>query len=196
MIDDGYTKDFKGVPYRSLTAEGRRQADRLFNREGVDSLIEFLSSSPRTFGSFDSEDHQGQLYRLVMENPDEDEDAENLSVGIELLLKHPLLGLRSCEVCQEFWFDEETGLVSEGEDGPRKRIPQAKVACETNIGCMRGHHESPIELSLKNKQTWEFYLARRHAGLTDEERQCSVLQKNWRIIGTLIEQHGLPKFYR
>jgi hypothetical protein len=196
MIDDGYTYPYvNGIQYRSLGPPGRALVRGL--RDDLTVLEGFLWQPPRLFGATSDDLSDGDkcnLFDLMMNADTEDYDLKNLKSGVELFLQHPMLGLRSCQLCRKYWYDEDSYTVVTDHDGrPKTRPEHAPVACETGTGCLKGHHSDPIELSEKNKQAWRHYLNWRHVGLPDIDKQCPVLRKNWEIMGTLVERHGLPR---
>ena len=196
MIDDGYTQEWNGLSFRPLTPRNQAKIRQLANGGCLDELESFLWKPPFVFADHElSDQEKNELLVLLMEQYSED-DAENLKDGVKFLLTNPLLAIRSCETCLAYWFNEETGLVVQHGDEPVMRTSHAKPACETDRGCAKGHHENPVQvLSEKNRQAWEHYLEWRHTGLTDAMRECPILRENWKIIGTLVEAHGIPKFY-
>ena len=192
MIDDGYTYRYERFGYRKLVAEDRAKVRSLVNANSWEELDSFLWQPPRFFGESPSEEDRNALFARMMTNPDERVETENLKQSVHLMLTKPLLALRSCDLCQRWWFDEDTGSISRNEQGPILRPSHAKVSCETHSGCEKGTHENPIHFTAENKKAWEHYLMRRHSGLTDTERSCPIIQRNWRVIGNLVETHGIP----
>jgi len=193
MIDDGYTYRYQGYWYRKLVREDRAIVTSLVKEESWEELDLFLWHPPRFFGGTPNEDDRNFLFARMMSNPDERAETENLKRCVELMLTKPLLAHRSCDLCQRWWFDEDTGAIARNEQGPILRPSHAKVSCETHSGCEKGTHENPIQFTAENKKAWEHYLNFRHSGLTDTERSCPIIQRNWRVIGTLVEKHGIPE---
>ena len=197
MIDDGYTQEWESYHYRPLTQSGRDIVQRFVSADDWEGLGNFLWQQPRVFiesGRFPLPTEQrNRLFALMMSWETETTDLQNLKVGVELILTHPLLAMRTCEMCKTWWFDEDTGLVVQDERGPAKRPKHAVVACDSSIGCLKGHHSDPSSaLNEKNERAWKHFLDYRHVGLSEIERECPILRANWRVMGNLVEKHGLP----
>ncbi|MCP4507628.1 MAG: hypothetical protein GY826_14715 [Fuerstiella sp.] len=192
MIDDGYTIEWNGYQYRSLIGEGRTVVRQYVDNNGWEGLHSFLWKEPHLFGPWPKETDRTELFARMMEDTSV-EDVENLLAGITLLLTDPLLGLRSCAACKDWWFNQETGLVVlDDEDKPKRRKSFVPLACEDTIGCAKGHHSEPLELSEKNQKAWSHFLEWRHVGLPESARNCPIVRRNWKLMGNLVEQHGLP----
>lgn len=70
---------------------------------------------------------------------------------------HPEVAYRSCEDCQQWLYDLETGarIKSSGREVPRQ--PSNPPPCRTRRGCPKGTPEEPRSLSRKNLQAYWHY---------------------------------------
>ena len=80
-----------------------------------------------------------------------------------LLLRHPKLAKRSCEICKEYLFDEDTRLISLGRDNQPERRKDyggdlvCPPMCKTPKGCPKGTPENLLTLNKINEQCYEHY---------------------------------------
>jgi len=193
MINDGYTIHYPPFRYRPLLPESRQVVRDLAGRQKWYELETFLWREPFLFGKLPASDDDKKLLFLHMTtNSREGGDLENLKAGLQLFFENPMLGLRDCDLCQQWWFDHDTGLICQNANGPIRRPSHARVPCDTSAGCAKGHHENPLELSHRNKQAWKHFLEWRHIGLPDSHRQCPIVRRNWAIMGNMVEKYGLP----
>lgn len=104
--------------------------------------------------------------------------------GVELILYHPKVAYRSCQSCQEYLYDEDTGQVSIDRKfaTPRaeKRPAVMPPPCRTCIGCPKGTPENSRELSPKNRLAYEHYLQCRAVG--DFPKHDAIVRRNAAII--------------
>lgn len=190
MIEDGFTFSIGSHDFRPFT-HGRK----LFLRRIESTHAELYVVKSLNLQDVDFE-LQKAVFTAAMEW-DQNADLKNLHDGLLIALKSPLLHLRTCEVCKFYWFDEDTGKITKRGDGSLlKRLAGTPLPCETNTGCAKGHHTNPTELNERNRQAWQHYLRHRHSGLTDEERSDAIVQRNWEVIGNLVDQYGIPSIHR
>ena len=193
MIEDGFTQEYQGCYFRPLTSADKHQLELLHQQDDWIGIDEMLWKPPRFFviTKYPNEEDRTEIAKRMLEW-DDTADFENLKSGIEIALTRPLLSLRSCETCKDWWFDEDTGYISQNARGPIRRPSHAILACDTNTGCPKGHHTNPLELNERNQKAWKHFLEWRHVGLPDEHRRCSIIRQNWALMGNMIETHGLP----
>jgi len=72
-----------------------------------------------------------------------------------LLLLHPKVAYRSCEECERWQYNEETGQVEQFRGADLKRI--GKTACRTHKGCPVGTPENQQRLTEQNQAAYEHY---------------------------------------
>lgn len=82
--------------------------------------------------------------------------------GVLLLLRHPKVAYRSCEDCQKYAYNEETGQMMRqkyGQQLPVLRHPRDLPPCRVlSVGCPKGTPENPKSLSRKNQRAYYHYL--------------------------------------
>lgn len=193
MINDGFTQEYRGCVFRPLTTSDKETLERLHERDDWVGIDELLWSRPRFYSTteFPTSETKTEIAKRMLAY-DDGPDIANLKKSLEIALTHPLLSLRSCDMCRKWWFDEDTGYVCQNAGGPVKRPSYSILACDTNTGCPKGHHSHPIEMNERNQQAWKHFLEWRHVGLPDLHKQCSIVRQNWAIMGSMIEKHGLP----
>lgn len=186
MIDDGYTFTENGVHFRPLMDQQKREVDSAFRERNWDFLKRMFPGS--------DDDVRCRIFRRSMDW-DDAADMKNLRDSVHILLTKPLLGIRSCDVCKAWWFDEDTGKILLRGNKPARRPGYAKPLCESESQnkCLKGHYSNPIELNERNRICWQRFCEYRNTGLPDEWRQCPIVRATWRIMGELVEQHGFPE---
>ena len=191
MINDGFTFEHEGILFRPFTA-----AEKKFIRATPAPRREdFVTARLNLRGQHT--DRKCRVFQMAMDW-DQAADLKNLHASVRLMLLNPLLGLRSCDLCKKYWFDEDSGkIVMRGDTLlPRPKYATLRCEVEASDGCLKGHHSNPLELNERNKKAWRHFLANRHVGLTDTERSDPILKRNWQILGDLVEKHGLPDVYQ
>lgn len=191
MIDDGFTFEHEGVSFRPFTIEEKATIRAMHSQRREDVVTDRLDLRGQ------SNDRKCRVFRMAMDW-DQHADLKNLYQSVRLMLLNPLLGIRSCELCKKYWFDEDSGKIVMRGDELILRPRYATLRCEIteSDGCLKGHHSNPIELNDRNRKAWQHFLARRHVGLTETERTDPIVQKNWQILGDLVEKHGLSDVHR
>ena len=196
MIDDGYSEYFSdGVWFRRLLRHEVEEVARLMAEEGTDEAELFLFSPPRVFNPSRrkySDREKELLFQLLVENETEEEDFENLKQSGEIAFTDPLLFIRSCEVCHQFWMNHDTGKIVKSGEESLMRPPHVKVPCEAGVICKKGHHSNPLVFSKKNQKAWKFWLKWHRVGCPWMD---ATIQKHWDFFGTLKEKHGLPSVH-
>ena len=194
MIDDGLTAQYKNCYYRPLGKFGKELVFSAMLEGDWDGLDVFLWGPPHFIGdekSLTVTDKVKLWSGMVAPNQACSEKGfQELHDGLELFFRHPMLGIRDCDTCKKYWFDQDTGYVVMRGDEPLKRPDYAEVSCDTHAGCLKGHHTSPTTLSEVHQQILKHYLEWRHVGLDDESRQCPFVRRNWQIIADLVEEYG------
>ncbi len=84
----------------------------------------------------------------------------NLRDGVRLEALNPKLAKRSCDHCQEFWYDEKTGkpFLQNSTLLPMRReggLPPCRVP---GLGCLKGTPENQRGLSRENRWAYQHYL--------------------------------------
>lgn len=183
MIHDGYTIQVHGCAVRPLGKFGRQIAKEYVYSRDFTGLERFLWAKPHFFGddSALTADQKIDIAELMLAS-DAEEAYQNLRLFFEKFREQPLTMIRPCELCQQYWFDQETGTVVTRGDEPLKRPDYSVVSCETNEGCLKGHHEDPVRLLPVNQQVVRHFLTYAAAGLPDLERSCPITQRNWNLL--------------
>ena len=191
MIEDGYTEEVLGVPFRRLLSKERDTVVAMV-RDGKPLAVETkYFKSPYVFPVTPLTEFQKQeLFTQLLEYPHEQQDLDNLLQGVRLYLTQPLLAVRTCDTCREWWFDEETGLVSKRAGECLPRPSHAPTACDTDRGCPKGHYSNPQGMSDKNQRAFNHYLEWKAVGCPHPE--CPIIRRNWMYIEGLIAKHGHP----
>jgi hypothetical protein len=88
-----------------------------------------------------------------------------------LLRLHPEVAYRSCDDCRVHEYDDsgkQKTLIEVTPDGeievPKKRPPGAKLPCETNAGCPKGHWLEPKGFTPASRLAYEFFCECRATG--------------------------------
>ena len=112
----------------------------------------------------------------------------------------PEVANRDCDHCQEFLYDEETGLVRRqkfgpvGDDGLKLPVLRrnAPLPCRTAAGCPKGTPERQLSLSEKNRRAYRHYqmckatgtwpkdgMVRRNAGIIEAAISSAEITQTW-----------------
>lgn len=193
IIDDGYTEDFGQFRIRRFTKNERAEFKELLADERF-IKARFMLSSHIT-------DPEGSRITLelvpqdvaqaVVHNPTELADRKNLVSGMRLLLKNPMLAIRPCKTCQEWWFDNDTNKIVQigGQNIPRP--DHALMMCKTQRGCEKGTPESPLSFSFKNQKAFNHWQQWRFVGCPCPND--AIVRMNWMWFESIRENHGLRK---
>lgn len=105
----------------------------------------------------------------------------------------PVLAARSCDHCQKFVYDEETGTPARDAEGKLiERDPRNTPPCRRPRGCPKGTPEAPRTLSPRNWAAYLFHLecqacgdfpddplVRRNAALIEMAEREAEAQRSW-----------------
>ena len=183
IIYDGYTLIVHGCAVRPLGKFGRQIAKEYVLEKDFSGLDAFLWAKPHFSGvdSLLTASEKLDIAELML-NSDYEDAYQNLVLFFKKFRKQPLVMMRSCLLCHQYWFDQETGAVVTRGDEPLKRPDYSVVSCETNEGCLKGHHENPVNLLPVNQQVVRHFLTHVAAGAPDLERSCPIVQRNWNLL--------------
>lgn len=198
MIYDGYTETFNdNIQFRRLLEPDRKRVRDLVLAKKSFEAEKFLFKPPYVFSRWPlKETEKRSLFSELMKWPEEDEHLQNLTEGVRLFCQHPLLAVRDCEVCQVWWFDEDTGKISKAGGKDLKRPEDkshGKVACDTDRGCPKGHYDRPKGLSDKNWMAINHYVEWNEVGCPHAE--CPLMRRNWKWIGMFFKKYGHPAIH-
>jgi len=105
---------------------------------------------------------------------------------VQLLLLHPEVAYRSCEDCQKYVYDHETGKREEyppGSGNPVKRILGQLPPCSQGpTVCPKVSPDAGIELNEKNQECYRHYLECRTTGTFPDD---PVVRENAAIIRSI-----------
>ena len=102
-----------------------------------------------------------------------------------LEIQHSGIANRSCEHCQIFHYNEETGEPYEGRGGGfAKRHKGCPPPCRTDVGCPKGTPEDSKELSKRNRQVIHFY---RECSAVNSFPDDAIVRQNAAIIESIKE---------
>jgi hypothetical protein len=191
LIDDGYTESLGVFRVRRFISSERKQFDELIKDERFAAARELLA------GHISDPDGKRIPLELVSEevasaavsNPTESADLENLQSGMRLMLNNPRLALRPCDLCQKWWFDQDTGTIVRIGGQNLERPEHAPTACKTDRGCERGTPELTRAFSPKNQKAFDHWMNWRHVGCPNPHD--AILRRNWMWFESLKENHGL-----
>ena len=193
IIDDGYTEDFGQFRIRRFTKNERSVFNELLASERTLVARHMLSSHiTDTDGNRVSLELVPQeVGEAVVRNPNEQTDRKNLISGMRLLLKNPMLAIRPCKTCQDWWFDTDTNKIVQigGQNVPRPA--HALTMCQTERGCDKGTPESPLSFSFRNQKAFDHWQQWRSVGCP-----CpgdAIVRMNWMWFESIREKHGLRK---
>ena len=193
-FDDGYTEEDGEIRFRRLLEPERKRVNELIRKGESFKAEEILFKPPYTFARWPlKETEKRHLFIQLMEWNDEAIHLQNLKDGLQLFCKEPLLAVRDCATCREWWFDEETGLISQGGGVNRRRPKHAKVACDTDRGCPKGHYDRPKGLSERNWAAVNHYVEWNEVGCPHPE--CPLMRRNWKWIGMCFKRYGHPAIH-
>lgn len=124
---------------------------------------------------------------------------------MRLLLFHPGVAGLSCETCQEFVTDLETGEVAtywatNRETGEREQLPQVRPK-GTLPPCQRCPKGSPeqakaVELSPKNWLAFSHYRQVKSVGVSEVERNDPIVRRNMAIIDAAFDAFRMAQSSR
>jgi len=193
-FDDGYTEEWNKIQFRRLLEPDRKRVRGLIRKGESFKAEKILFEPPHVFARWPlKETEKRHLFIQLMEWSDEDAEFKNLISGVRLFCQEPALAVRDCDTCREWWFDEETGLISKAGDSNRRRPKHAKVACDTDRGCPKGHYDKPTGLNEKNWAAVNHYVEWSEVGCPHPE--CPLMRRNWKWIGMFFKKHGHPAIH-
>ncbi len=194
MINDGYTEEHCGVQFRRLLAGDRERVIGLVREDRFSEVEAFLFQPPYVFTDRElSESDRQELFSRLMSYSNEQADLQNLIVGLQLYCQHPLLAVRDCGICRDWWFNEETGRIVRTGGKDRRRPEHAKVACETDAGCLKGHHQNQKSLSPRNVAAVNHFTEWEQVGC--QHSDCPIVRRNWKWIGLSFRKYGHPALH-
>jgi hypothetical protein len=196
LIDDGYSERHGEYLIRRLVKSERMILQRLLQERRTWEAEKFLFKSGRVTSIIGEEvipeeSEKQALAEALVTWPTEEAELLNLRQSVALLLKTPLLGLRSCEMCKRWWFDPDTNKIVRVGTADLLRPPHAPVPCDTDAGCLKGHWSNPLEMSPKNRKAWNHWLEWKYVGCPDPHD--AILRRNWRWFEALAAHYGLGK---
>ena len=193
-FDDGYTETFNGIHYRRLLKQCREYVSQLVTFERWEEVDGFVFRSPYLIdsGTIDKA-MKHELFEQLMTNPDEEADLQNLIDGVKLYCEEPLLAVRDCDTCKKWWFNEDTRKIARYDGKELQRPAHARVSCETDAGCRKGHHLKPLGLSDKNWKAVNHYTEWKAVGCPHPE--CPVMRRNWKWIELSFQRYGHPALH-
>ena len=197
LIEDGYTEEIGGFMVRRFLASERKKFNELISRD-----TEPAEAAARELLARHISDPEGRRVSLsvvpetvaeaAFANPTEREDAGNLRSGMRLMLKNPLLAIRTCEVCQKWWFDEETGKVIQIGGQYLTRPEHAETKCRVAAeGCEKGTPEHQLSFSQRNQQAFEHWMQWRAVGCPNPHD--AIVRRNWMWFESMERHYGLRK---
>lgn len=102
--------------------------------------------------------------------------------GVLLILQHPNVANRPCEICLTDLYDEETGepIKSRKKDGSnRKRDSSCPPPCRTAKGCPKGTPEESRALTEQNWAAYQHYLECKATGSFPDD---AIVRQNAALI--------------
>jgi hypothetical protein len=101
-----------------------------------------------------------------------------------LILRHPKVAFRPCEVCQKWQYNEQTGDIEKDRrtGDPDRNFEMRRIGptpCRTRKGCPKGTPEDSRELTRQNTSTYRHYLDCKATGLFPDD---PVVRRNAGII--------------
>lgn len=103
-----------------------------------------------------------------------------------LLLSNPMVAIRDCGHCQEWNYDEDTGLVKIHHGQPVKRIKRIGPPCRGPAGCPKGTPENQRTLTNANANTYRHYRECRAVGVFPDD---PIVRQNAVVILEVEEHH-------
>jgi len=96
--------------------------------------------------------------------------------GVILEIMHPQIASRSCESCQMYVYDEDSGYIVKNRDGkPRVRAKGNTVPCMTpGMSCPKGSPTEGREFTTKNWQAYNHYLTCKAMGQWPDDELVRV----------------------
>lgn len=108
-----------------------------------------------------------------------------------LRLSDPVLAARSCDLCKQVMFDEETGQPIKSRDGKGWAKRTHKVPCEASIGCAKGHYNEKPDLNPMQDAVISLYFASAATGgacLNEAERRDWWLMETFGLLREIEER--------
>lgn len=193
ILDDGYTETVGIYRVRRFLTSDRKRFDELLRAEQFTAakhlLLDHISDSEGR--RIPAELVDEAVAEIAVANPTERADLRNLQSGMCLMLEHPRLAIRPCELCKQWWFDEDTGLITNIGNQNVRRPAHAPTACQTDRGCRKGTPENPTSFNARNQKAFEHWMQWRFVGCPDPND--SIIRRNWMWFESLKENHGLRK---
>ena len=155
-LDDGFTFEVGPGVYARPMLWADKQEWKLLGLEEQRSDIEC-----HIYGDGDYEQYMVEAVQVILgyTSREESQDFQDLSNSIELQILNPGLSTIDCRTCRRYCMDHENGTLYIGPSGHPTPLPRnAKVPCETQIGCPKGHWSEPVGLSNERwARTWRHY---------------------------------------
>lgn len=120
----------------------------------------------------------------VGRNSEEESDEKNLSDGVYLQTRWPHLANVSCRQCRFWWFVPFDGRVIRRDGTPLRRPQGTPTPCEVRP-CPKGHYDSPVELSEKNRRVFEHFQTCEAAGVFPDD---PIVKRNAEVIRAAIRR--------
>lgn len=194
ILDDGYTETLEGheqFRFRRFISSERKEFRELLRQERYSAAREYFSRhvSDPDGRRIATELIAEEVAFAVTSYPTETADISNLKSGMRLMLTNPRLAIRPCSLCQAYWFDEDTGTITETGGVKVPRPDYALTACRTDRGCGKGTPDRPLSFNPRNQKAFEHWMQWRSVGCPDP--QDVIVRRNWMWFESLKENHGL-----
>lgn len=193
ILDDGYTETLEGheqFRFRRFLTSERKEFRELLKQERYSAAREYFS---RHISDPDGKRVPAELVAddvafAITQCATEKADLENLRSGMKLMLTNPRLALRPCSLCQSYWFDEDTGTITEVGGVKLLRPDFALPRCRITI-CPKGTPEQPLSFNERNQKAFDHWMQWRSVGCPDPHD--AIVRRNWMWFELLKEKHGL-----
>jgi len=193
-LNDGYTRVVHGTLIRPMLSSDRGRAFDLIRRGSVDQGVATVFEN--VVGGIPVDSHETperkEIWRQIVEYPDEKADLQNLISGARLRMELPKAADMPCSTCRQYIINHDTWEVHQ-RGGIKTPRSGGELLCETEGGCPRGTWQNPLAFSERNTQAWNHYWEWKLAGMPFSE--CPIQRRNWMFLHWITE-HGRTRKLR
>jgi hypothetical protein len=189
LLDDGFTVEIDEICCRPMI-HGDKVRWKQSAFQDPEEAHQSLLAEPYSYippGVVLVPETEKKLVRFILGYSAEQEaaDLQALSDAVGLRLMNPGLSELSCNDCQRYSVDHSTGEIQRYPDGTPKAIPgAAKVPCETQFGCLKGHYSRPRTLVGRWGKTWRHFWRHRY---DPEIFNCPLMTRNRTLLVWMVD---------
>ena len=193
LIDDGYTETFEQFRVRRFVSSERKQFSELCKSENFTAARHMLAChiSDPDGRRVSLELVPEIIAQAALSFPTERADLDNLISGMRMMITNPMLAIRPCQTCKDWWFDNDTNKIVRIGGQNLRRPDHAKPLCQTDKGCEKGTPENLRSFNERNQKAFNHWQQWRFVGCPAPHD--AIVRRNWMWFESIRENHGLRK---